>query len=235
MSRKNRAFALAVATAALVGVSAPVASAATFGGPTSGFNNDSLVNTSGNQIPVQLCNNDIPINAGVLAGQLPLSDISAVLGLLNSGSLTSTVSRSCTQTPSQAITSTTSTGNTTTTTTHGPMGSDEHGTWGQCGCDHNSGSDHDSGHHSTSTPTSGFNNDSLVNLSNNQVPVQACNNDIPVNAGAGAIQVPVDGVSGALGLLNSGPIMSSVTRDCSQTPTQNNSSTTTTGNAITNG
>ena len=40
MSRKNRAFALAVATAALVGVSAPVAHAA---GPnnTSGFNNDS--------------------------------------------------------------------------------------------------------------------------------------------------------------------------------------------------
>jgi hypothetical protein len=51
MSRKNRAFALAVATAALVGVSAPVAHAA---GPnnTSGFNNDSLVNASGNQIPL---------------------------------------------------------------------------------------------------------------------------------------------------------------------------------------
>jgi hypothetical protein len=234
MSRKNRAFALAVATAALVGLSAPVAGAATLQGP-SGFNNDSLLNVSGNQLPVQACNNDIPINAGVLAGQLPLSDISAVLGLLNSGSLTSTVSRSCTQTPSQAITSTTSTGNTTTTTTNGPMGSDEHGTWDHCGCDHNSGSDHNSGHHGTSTPTSGFNNDSLLNLSNNQVPVQACNNDIPINAGAGAIQVPVDGVSGALGLLNSGPISSMVTRDCSQVPTQNNSSTTTTGNTITNG
>ena len=46
MSRKNRAFALAVATAALVGISAPVAHAAS--GP-SGFNNDSLVNASGNQ------------------------------------------------------------------------------------------------------------------------------------------------------------------------------------------
>ena len=53
MSRKNRAFALAVATAALVGVSAPVAHAA---GPnnTSGFNNDSLVNASNNQLPVQV-------------------------------------------------------------------------------------------------------------------------------------------------------------------------------------
>ena len=233
MSRKNRAFALAVATAALVGLSAPVASAASFAGP-SGFNNDSLLNVSGNQLPVQACNNDIPINAGALAGQLPLSDITAVLGLLNSGSLTSTVSRNCTQTPSQAITSTTSTGNTTTTTRE-PMGSDEHGNWDHCGCDHNSGSDHNSGHHGTSTPTSGFNNDSLLNLSNNQVPVQACNNDIPINAGLGAIQVPVDGVSAALGLLNSGPISSSVTRNCSQVPTQNNSGTTTTGNTITNG
>jgi hypothetical protein len=60
MSRKNRAFALAVATAALVGISAPVAHAAS--GP-SGFNNDSLVNASGNQIPLQACNNDIPVNA----------------------------------------------------------------------------------------------------------------------------------------------------------------------------
>jgi hypothetical protein len=42
-------------------------------------------------------------------------------------------------------------------------------------------------------------------------------------------------VSGALGLLNSGPISSMVTRDCSQVPTQTNSSTTTTGNTITNG
>jgi hypothetical protein len=233
MSRKNRAFALAVATAALVGVSAPVASAATFGGPTSGFNNDSLVNTSGNQVPLQVCNNDIPINAGVLAGQLPLSDISAILGLLNSGSLTSSVTRSCTQTPSQTITSSTSTGN---TITNAPMSSggssSDHSSCGKCSSD-----DHDHGwtgdHHNNAT--SGFNNDSLVNLSNNQLPTQICNNDIPINAGAGALQVPIDGVSGALGLLNSGPITSSVTRDCSQVPTQNNSSTTTTGNTITNG
>ena len=47
--------------------------------------------------------------------------------------------------------------------------------------------------------------------------------------------MPVDGVSGALGLLNSGPITSSVTRNCSQAPTQANSGTTTTGNTITNG
>jgi hypothetical protein len=38
--------------------------------------------------------------------------------------------------------------------------------------------------------TSSFNNDSLVNASNNQLPVQVCNNDIPVNAGVLASQVP---------------------------------------------
>ena len=230
MSRKNRAFALAVATAALVGVSAPVASAATFGGPTSGFNNDSLVNASGNQIPLQACNNDIPINAGVLAGQLPLSDISAILGLVNSGSLTSSVTRNCTQTPSQTITSTTSTGNTITNAPMAPGGSSGN----SCGSCSGNGPSWTGGHHH-STTTSGFNNDSLVNLSNNQLPVQVCNNDVPINAGLGVVQVPVDGVSGALGLLNSGPISSSVTRNCTQTPTQNNSSTTTTGNTITNG
>jgi len=226
MSRKNRAFALAVATAALVGVSAPVASAATFGGPTSGFNNDSLVNASGNQIPLQACNNDIPINAGVLAGQLPLSDISAILGLVNSGSLTSSVTRDCTQTPSQTITSTTSTGNTITNAPMAPGGSSGN----SCGSCSGNGPSWTGGHHH-STTTSGFNNDSLVNLSNNQLPVQVCNNDVPINGGLlGAVQVPVDGASGALGLLNTGPVSSMVSRDCTQTPSQTTTNTTTTGN-----
>src|SRR6266516_4320210 len=189
MSRKNRAFALAVATAALVGVSAPVAHAA---GPnnTSGFNNDSLVNASGNQIPLQACNNDVPVNAGVLAGQIPLSDISGVLGLLSTANVTSSVSRDCSQTPSQTNTATTTTGNTNTAAAPGPMGGPmSHGP----------------------NDTSGFNNDSLV------------------NAGLGVVQVPVDGVSGALGILSTGNISSTVTRHCDQTPTQTNTNTTSTG------
>jgi hypothetical protein len=211
MSRKNRAFALAVATAALVGVSAPVAHAA---GPnnTSGFNNDSLLNVSGNQVPLQACNNDVPVNAGVLAGQIPLSDISGVLGLLSTANVTSSVSRDCSQTPSQSITSNTTTGNSTSTAA-GAMAPVSHGP----------------------NDTSGFNNDSLVNASNNQLPVQVCNNDIPVNAGLGVVQAPVDGVSGALGLLSTGSVTSTVTRHCDQTPSQTNSSTTTTGNTVTNG
>jgi hypothetical protein len=180
-------------------------------GPT-GFNNDSLVNVSGNQVPLQVCNNDIPVNAGVLASQMPLSDISALLGLVNTGNESSSVNRDCSQKPAQSVTSTTTTGNSTSTgagakapASHGPKG------------------------------TSGFNNDSLVNASNNQVPVQVCNNDIPVNAGLGVIQLPVDGVSGALGLLNTGSVTSTVTRHCDQTPSQTNSSSTTAGNTVTNG
>ena len=111
MSRKNRAFALAVATAALVGISAPVAHAAS--GP-SGFNNGSLVNASGNQIPLQACNNDIPVNAGLGVVQVPVDGVSGALGLLGTGSVTSTVTRHCDQTPSQTNSSTTTAGNTVT-------------------------------------------------------------------------------------------------------------------------
>jgi hypothetical protein len=112
MSRKTRAFALAAATASLVGLSAPVAGAATLQGGPSGFNNDSILNLSGNQIPIQLCNNDIPVNvAGV---QVPVDGVSGVLGLLNSGPLSSSADRSCTQNPTETNTSTTTTGNTIT-------------------------------------------------------------------------------------------------------------------------
>ena len=106
MSRKNRAFALAVATAALVGISAPVAHAAS--GP-SGFSNDSLVNASGNQIPLQAFNNDIPVDAGLGVVQVPVDGVSGALGILSTGNISSTVTRNRTQTPTQ--TNTTSTGN----------------------------------------------------------------------------------------------------------------------------
>jgi hypothetical protein len=217
MSGKNRAFALAVATAALVGLSAPVASAAS-GPNTSGFNNDSIANVSGNQLPIQACNNDVPVNAGVLAGQVPLSDIAVLLGLLNSGNATSSVTRSCTQTPTQTDPTTT----TTSSTSSDPAGMDHssmnHSSW--------KGSNDPAGDPSSDN-TSGFNNDSIVNLSNNQLPVQVCNNDVPVNAGLGVVQVPVDGVTGALGLLSTGSVSSTVTRNCAQTPTQSNPNTTT--------
>lgn len=222
MSGKNRAFALAVATAALVGLSAPVASAASFQGPTSGFNGDSVLNVSGNQLPIQACNNSIPVN--VLGVQVPLSAISAALGLLNSGTVTSSATQSCTQNPTQSDATTVNTNSPTTTTTPTDpnMGG---GNWG--GGDHHSGWKGNDPMNSSNDPatdgTSGFNGDSVLNLSNNQVPVQACNNDIPVNVLG--VQVPVTGASGALGLLNSGTVGSSADRTCTQTPSQTNPTT----------
>jgi hypothetical protein len=207
MSVKNRAFALAIATAAVVGFAAPAASAAS---NPSGFNNDSIANVNGNQVPVQACNNDVPVNAGVLAGQLGLSDISALLGLVNSGSSTTTDGRTCTQTPSQMDSSTTTTNSTST---------------------HPSGGNNNSGgpsHLTDSANTSGFNNDHVLNVSNNQVPVQACNNDVPVNVGLGAVQAVGEDLSVVGGLLgNSGNSTVNDDRTCDQTPTQDNSSSVT--------
>ena len=233
MSGKNRAFALAVATAALVGLSAPVASAASFqGGPTSGFNGDSVLNASGNQLPLQACNNDIPIN-GLLGIQVPLSGLSGALGLLNTAPVTSSADRTCTQTSTQSDATTVNTNSpTTTTTTSGDMGGgnwsggDNHSSWGD---NHSSWKGNDSSNSSNDPAgagTSGFNGDSVLNLSNNQVPVQACNNDIPVNVAG--IQVPLTGLSGALGLGSSGAVTSSADRTCTQTPTQTNPTTTNT-------
>ena len=61
-------------------------------------------------------------------------------------------------------------------------------------------------------------------VSGNQLPLQACNNDIPINGLLG-IQVPLSGLSGALGLLNTAPVTSSADRTCTQTPGQTNPTT----------
>ena len=155
---------------------------------------------------------------------MPLSAISAALGLLNSGTVTSSATQSCTQNPTQSDATTVNTNSPTTTTTPTDpnMGG---GNWG--GGDHHSGWKDNDPMNSSNAPatdgTSGFNGDSVLNLSNNQVPVQACNNDIPVNVLG--VQVPVTGASGALGLLNSGTVGSSADRTCTQTPTQTNPTT----------
>src|ERR1700758_842410 len=90
MSVKNRAFALAIATAALVGFCAPMASAATVqGSPSnSGFNGDSILNLSGNQLPINACNNQIPIQG--IGAQIPIQSVTALLGLGNIGDTNTT-------------------------------------------------------------------------------------------------------------------------------------------------
>ena len=220
MSGKNRAFALAIATAALVGFAAPAASAAT---NPSGFNNDSILNVSRNQVPIQACNNDVPVNAGFLVGQVPLADIAALIGLAaNSGNATVNDNRNCTQTPGQNDPVTTTATSTSTDPSTGGKNDNS------CNkCDQGSSGSQGSGDHSTDN-TSGFNGDSILNVSNNQVPIQACNNDVPVNAGVGAVQVVGQDIS-ALGSLlgNTGNSTVNDNRNCTQTPTQSNPDTVT--------
>jgi hypothetical protein len=232
MSGKNRAFALAVATAALVGFAAPAASASS---NPSGFNNDSILNVSNNLVPLQACNNNIPVNAGFLAGQLGLSDISALLGLVNNtGSSTTNDNRNCTLTPSQDNTSTTDTNSTSGDPSGGNnsgwnnSGGNNSGGNDPCGCGNtgSKGSDHGAANES------GFNNDSILNLSNNEVPIQACNNDIPVNAGVGVIQAVGEDLSAVGGLFgNSGSSTVNDNRNCTMMPSQGNTSTTDTNSS----
>lgn len=189
MSGKNRAFLLAVATAGLIGAMAPAAYAA---GP--GGNNNSVLNISGNQVPVQACNDTVPVNG--IGGDVPLSGIAAALSALSAGSTNIASSdTSCHQGSNQ-------TDGTTTTTT---------GT-GTNGPDHSS---------------AGGNSNSVVNLSNNQVPVQLCNDLVPVN-GIGGL-VPAQGLSGALSILSPGSITSAFQNSsCTAATNQTNPNTTTT-------
>ncbi len=103
MSRKNRAFALAVTTAALVGLSAPVASAASFAGP-SGFNNDSILNLSGNQLPVQTCTGGTQTTPATTL-QTVTAGLNAITPILGTGAFTPAQANNCVQSPSQANTS----------------------------------------------------------------------------------------------------------------------------------
>jgi hypothetical protein len=217
MSRKNRAFALAVATAGLVGLSAPVAGAATLQGP-SGFNNDSILNLSGNQIPIAACNLGIPVD--VLLAQIPLTGLGLVGdGMLNSTTMSPTNTQTCTQTPTETNTSTTNTdssnASTPTTSIHHVVFHGRH---------HRSVSVTD-----VSTPAdngpSGFNGDSVLNVSGNQIPVAICNAAVPITATG--LQVPITLIGGVLGSgsLNSTTLNPSNTQGCTQTPTETNTST----------
>jgi hypothetical protein len=64
-------------------------------------------------------------------------------------------------------------------------------------------------------------NGGLVNVSHNQVPIQACNDRVPVNVLG--VQVPVDEIAGALGILSTAPELAGQNSSCSQVSGQNNS------------
>jgi hypothetical protein len=217
MSRKNRAFALAVATAGLIGLSAPVAGAATLQGP-SGFNNDSILNLSGNQIPIAACNLGVPVD--VLLAQIPLTGLGLVgAGTLNSNTMSPTLNQGCAQAPTETnnTTTNTDTGNASTPTTsiHHVVFRGRH---------HRSFSETD-----VSTPAdngpSGFNGDSILNVSGNQIPVAICNAAVPITATG--LQVPITIIGGVLGsgALNSNTQNPATTQGCTQTPSETNNNT----------
>ena len=76
MSGKSRAFAVAAVTAGVIGMWAPAAMAST--GPSG--DNAGVANVSHNQVPIQACNDEVPVN--VLGVQVPVYDVVAALGVL---------------------------------------------------------------------------------------------------------------------------------------------------------
>ena len=50
-------------------------------GNTNGNTSSGLVNLSDNNVnvPIQACNNDVPVQAGILQGQVPVKDVTAAL------------------------------------------------------------------------------------------------------------------------------------------------------------
>lgn len=201
MSGKNRAFALAVATAATIGLGAPAASAATFGGGGNG--NGSLINVSNNQVPIQACNDYVAVN--VLGVQVPLQSIAAALSVLSPGDTVATQNSSCAQATIQD---------------NDPAGRE----WGTGDPDTTlmravgEDPDSESWHHHHGDRGNG--NGSLLNVSNNQVPVQLCNDTVAVNVLG--VQVPASGLSGALGVLSTGDTKSHQNSSCGQLTGQRN-------------
>ena len=229
MFGQSRTLALAVATAGLIGMSAPMASAAT--GPTGG-DSGGLVNISHNQVPVQVCNDFVPVN--VLGVQVPVDDLAGALGLLNPGDTVSLNNSSCHQKTGEID------------------NNGSRGGWGHSWRSYRPGSYRstmaapaslpagmsnsarpatmsryvdkaaDDGPSALMKDDGGAGGDSggLLNVSDNQVPIQACNITVPVNVLG--VQVPLDKVVAALGLASPGNTVAGQNASCHGTTGQAN-------------
>jgi hypothetical protein len=185
MSGKSRALAVAAATAGVIGMWAPAASAST--GPSGNSSGDTgVVNVSHDQVPVQVCKNYVPIN--VIGVQVPLDQIAVALGLLSAGDTISGENAVCNQPTVQKD--------------QNARGEKRHLYRGQ---------DMSAGNYQSSrdgdmqwTPSLGRDSASssgdtgVVNLSHNQVPIQVCKNYVPINVIG--VQVPLDQITAALGI-----------------------------------
>lgn len=212
MFGKTRTLVVAIAAAGLIGSWAPMASAATAQGPGGG-NFGGLLNVSNNNIPIQACNDQIPVN--VLGVQVPLNDVTAALGLISEGDTVSNHDSSCHQASSQD-----------NGRRHGVRGCRNCGPreFGREGTEAIGARRLPGGlgdgpgwgrHH-----RHGGNFGGLINLSNNNIPIQLCNDQIPVNVLG--IQVPLNEVPIALGLLNGGDTRTNTDSSCHQGSAQRN-------------
>ncbi len=205
MSKKRRTFALAVATAGLLSLSAPIASAATAGGPG---DVGGLVNVSHNQVPVQVCNNKVPVN--VLGVQVPVSDIAGALGLINPGITAAKQDSSCHQASIQ-VSGHHSRCHTCEQAAEMGYGKPEAARDPQAA---------PLGLVPLGDPGDAGDMGGLVNVSHNQIPIQVCNNKVPVNVLG--VQVPVSDIAAALGLLSPGPTVAVQDSSCHQNSAQRN-------------
>ncbi len=210
MSGKSRAFAVAAVTAGVIGMWAPAAMAAT----SPSGDNGGLVNISHNQVPVQACNDNVPVN--VLGVQVPVNHVTGA-GNLGSPGSTSTAGQdtSCHQASGQANTTTGDTG------TAGTAGAISPATGQAPVTDGDNTSDPADVINAPADPSSSGDSAGLINISHNQVPVQACNDEVPVNVLG--VQVPVYDVVAALGIL--APVSGNTAgqdTSCHQTSTQAN-------------
>ena len=188
MSGKSRAFAVAAVTAGVIGMWAPAAMAST----SPSGDNAGVANISHNQVPVQACNDTVPVN--VLGVQVPVNHVTGAGNLLSPGSTTAAgQDTSCHQASGQAN------GGGAAGSLAGVAG---HTAAGMTGSSHDP-----AGRHSMSDTASAINapgtssgdNAGVLNITHNQVPIQACNDQVPVNVLG--VQVPVYDVVAALGIL----------------------------------
>jgi hypothetical protein len=187
MSGKSRALAVAAATAGVIGMWAPAASA--FTGPSGNSSGDTgVVNVSHDQVPIQVCKNYVPIN--VIGIQVPLDQIAVALGLLSAGNTISGENAVCDQPTVQKDQ------NARSEKRHLYRGQDMSTGNYQSSRDGDMQWTPSLGHGHGSGSSSG--DTGVVNLSHDQVPIQVCKNYVPINVIG--IQVPLDQITGAVGI-----------------------------------
>jgi hypothetical protein len=195
MFQKSRIFAVAVLTAGTVGLWATAASAATQSGPSG--DNGGLLNVAHNQVSGQACGDEVPVN--VLGVQVPVNRVAASLGLLSTGPNAGAQDSSCKQAQMQG-------NDPAADSMRAPAGTSSYRMSGN-------------GWGWSYTGPSG-DNGGLANISHNQVPLQLCNDTVPVNVLG--VQVPVDQLAGALGILTTSSTVAAQDSSCKQGSAQVN-------------